>query len=39
LNALRASFLPDEEKTAMEEGFDTEFARLRAKHSLDGVAG
>ena len=39
LNALRASFLPDEEKEAMEEGFDTEFARLRTKCSLDGVAG
>jgi aminodeoxyfutalosine deaminase len=38
MNALRASFLPDEEKTAMEEVFATEFARLRA-NLREGNAG
>lgn len=39
LNALRASFLPGEEKRAMEEAFATEFARLRARHNIEGDAG
>jgi aminodeoxyfutalosine deaminase len=39
LNALRASFLPDEEKTEMEEAFTAEFARLRAKYQVEGEIG
>lgn len=31
-NALRASFLPDERKDALEEEFQAEFARLRGEH-------
>ncbi len=32
LNALRACFLPDERKVALEREFVSEFERLRAKH-------
>ncbi len=32
LNALRASFLPDEQKAALEQEFLGEFARLRARY-------
>jgi aminodeoxyfutalosine deaminase len=32
LNAVRGSFLPDEEKAAMEASFKDEYARLRAEH-------
>jgi adenosine deaminase len=39
LNALWASFLPEEKKTAMEEDFAAEFARLRARHDIEGNTG
>jgi adenosine deaminase len=32
LNGLRASFLPEERKAALEQEFAAEFARLRSKH-------
>ena len=32
LNALRASFLPDERKASLEEAFVADFARLRVQH-------
>jgi aminodeoxyfutalosine deaminase len=32
VNAVRASFLPDDEKAALERGFRAEFNRLRAAH-------
>jgi len=32
LNALQASFLPEEQKAALEEEFRAEFGRLRAEH-------
>jgi aminodeoxyfutalosine deaminase len=32
LNALQASFLPEEQKAALEEEFRAEFVRLRAEH-------
>lgn len=32
LNAVRGSFLPDEEKAAMEAAFKDEYERLRAEH-------
>jgi adenosine deaminase len=32
LNALQASFLPEEQKAALEEEFRAQFVRLRAEH-------
>jgi adenosine deaminase len=38
LNAVRASFLPDEEKAVLLEQFQAEYARLRAEHVAPGEA-
>jgi adenosine deaminase len=36
LNAVRASFMPEEQKAAMIEQFKEEYARLRAEHLISG---
>ena len=36
LNAVRSSFLPEEEKTALLEQFKEEYARLREEHIISG---
>lgn len=38
LNAVRASFLPDEDKAAMLERFQNDYARLREEHVTSGEA-
>ncbi len=38
LNAVRASFLPDEEKAALLEQFQSDYAQLRAEHVPSGEA-
>jgi adenosine deaminase len=36
LNAVRVSYLPENEKSAMQEAFQQEYHRLHRQHHIDG---